>query len=131
MQGHMMGSWSVTPASRDSGNYQTSIFDPEVLRAVCGDNPEIINRLLGRFAEVLERDIRELDSAVIRRSVVDLRHQAHRILGSALSVGAHELASAIEQVGLAARTKDWDAITEELAFLRAAVIRLRPVLLPG
>ena len=127
MEGHMMGSGSVMPAS-DVGTYQTGIFDPDVLRSVCGDNPEIINRLLGRFVQILERDIRELDSAAIRRSIVDVRHQAHRILGSALSVGAHDLAAAIEQVGLAARSKNWDTIAEELQGLRAAVTRLKPLL---
>lgn len=128
MEGHLMGSGSLMPASKDPGTYQTEIFDPDVLRSVCGDNPEIINRLLGRFAQILERDIRELDSAEIRRSIVDVRHQAHRILGSALSVGAHDLAAAIEQVGLAARSKNWDTIAEELQALRAAVTRLKPLL---
>lgn len=128
MHGHSMGSWSVTPASSDPGTCQTRIFDPEVLRAVCGDNPEVINRLLGRFAQILERDLRELESAVVRRSVVDVRHQAHRILGSALSVGAHELAAAIEQVGIAARGKDWDTVGEEFSSLRVAVQRLKPLL---
>ncbi len=128
MEGHVMGSWSLTPVSNGSGGRQTRVFDPEVLRSVCGDNPEIINRLLGRFAQFLERDVRELDSAIVRRSIVDVRHQAHRILGSALSVGAQELAAAIEQVGIAARNKDWDAVTAEFQELQDAVSRLRTML---
>lgn len=128
MEGHVMGSWSLTSASKVPESRDPRVFDADVLRSVCGDNPEIINRLLGRFAQFLERDVRELDSAIVRRSFVDVRHQAHRILGSALSVGAQELAEAIEQVGIAARHKDWDRVAAEFKALQGAVSRLRSLL---
>jgi len=129
MDGQMMAALNVMPASPGLAAPQPEIFDPEVLRSICGDNAEVINRLLGRFIQVLDSDVRDLEGAVCRRSVVDVRHQAHRILGSALSVGAHELAAVIEHIGVVARRKEWDVVTDEVQSLNAAVSRLR-VLLP-
>jgi HPt (histidine-containing phosphotransfer) domain-containing protein len=128
MEAQDTGSWSVAHACDDLGTEPTGFFDPGVLKSICGDNPEIINRLIGRFLNALERDLREIESAVIRRSSVDVRYQAHRILGAALSVGATELAGAVEHVGVAARGGDWDALGEEMGVLKAAAKRLRCLL---
>ena len=131
MEGQVMGALNVMPASQGHGSCQQPIYDREVLRSICGDNPEVINRLLGRFIQVLDSDVRELEAAVFRRSVVDVRHQAHRILGSALSVGANELATVTEHMGVVARRKEWDRVIDEVQALHAAVSRLRTLLLQG
>lgn len=102
-----------------------TIYDPEILKSVCGDNPEVIERLLRCFDQVLSRDLRELESAVIRRSAVDIRYLAHRIIGAASSVGATELAEAVQRIGVSIRAKDWSSMSADLQDLGSAADRLK------
>ena len=101
------------------------VYDPDILKSVCGDNPEVIERLLRCFDQVLVRDLRELESAIIRRNTVDIRYQAHRIMDAASSVGAAELAEAVKRIGVSIRTKDWSSMSADLQDVGSAADRLK------
>jgi len=125
MEARDMGYHSPQPGPDDRTTDAPRIYDPEVLKAVCGDNPDVIAQLLRRFEQVLDRDLRELESAIVRRSAVDVRHQAHQMVGTARSVGASEVAAAVERLGVSIRAKDWDQLRTKFRDLNAAVDRLK------
>jgi HPt (histidine-containing phosphotransfer) domain-containing protein len=131
MESRPMEAHDVMPASSGHTAPHARIFDPGVLRSILGDNPEVVARLLGRYFEALDNDVADLEAAILRRRLVDLRYRAHRILGAALSVGAQELVEVIEQLGKVARGRDWGKTADELRALHAAISRLRMLLRQG
>ena len=93
------------------GPFSESFFpvDRSVLADQVGDDPEILEEMYRQFLMVHQDDLALLEAALSRRERDALRRAAHRIKGSAASVGARFLAEAggeLERRGQEAREEE-------------------------
>jgi two-component system sensor histidine kinase EvgS len=88
-----------------------------MLALISGGDPETESRLLADFTRAQAADLAAAGQAAARRNFAEVRRLAHRMLGAAQSLGAHDLVQACRALDDAARSEDGptlDADVEEL-----------------
>ncbi|WP_424811174.1 PAS-domain containing protein [Roseococcus sp. YIM B11640] len=121
-----LGRW--LPGLSGAGHGGT-LFDPEALRSLFGQDPDRLSAILENFARNAEQELTKLQAAQQADVVVEL---AHRLKGSARMVGARLLAEQAQGVELAARAGGLgaaQAAASQLPSLLAETLRVaRPAL---
>jgi signal transduction histidine kinase/DNA-binding response OmpR family regulator len=99
---------------------QQSPLETRHLREVIGDDVDAMQALLAQFVEVNSRLIDTIAAEVATAELQSIRERAHRLLGSARTVGAVPLARCAEELEAAARAGDRHLCTETVLRLRSA-----------
>ncbi|MDQ8170888.1 MAG: Hpt domain-containing protein, partial [Gemmatimonadota bacterium] len=106
----------------------TPVFDPAVLQAVTGDDPEFLQELAEEFARSAARARAELMTAIAAQDLSAVAEVAHRFKSAAGQVGAHgaqELSAALERLG---RTTTGGGGDDAWVAVRALADELFPLL---
>ncbi len=101
----------------------TAIIDRTVLdeiRALAGPDDDLIGEVIGVFLADGPGQVRSVDEALASRDAAAIQRAAHRLKGSALGVGAGQLATLVGEVELAARGRDVERAISAGAGLDAA-----------
>jgi HPt (histidine-containing phosphotransfer) domain-containing protein len=109
----------------------TAIIDRSVLeelRALGGPGDDFLSEVIGVFAAEAPGQIRNVNEALASRDAAATQRAAHQLKGSALGVGARELAALGAAVELAARAGDLERATSGAAGLDAAFAAARAAL---
>jgi HPt (histidine-containing phosphotransfer) domain-containing protein len=114
----------------------TAIIDRSVLdelRALGAPGDDLLSEVIGVFLAEGPGQVRNVDEALTSRDASAIQRAAHQLKGSALGVGAGQLAAAAGAVELAARAGDTDRAISSAAGLgaafdatRGALTRLNP-----
>jgi HPt (histidine-containing phosphotransfer) domain-containing protein len=88
------------------------VIDPDVLRAVVGDDPAMIREIVADFVPAAQSGIAEILAAVASAVPERVRMASHKLKGSSGLVGARELAEVCAQLEAAGRVGNWDLIGE-------------------
>ena len=120
----------ATDASAAAGTPAPSlpVFDPAVLEAVTGDDPEFLQELAEEFARSASRARAELQAALDARDLGAVAEVSHRFKSAAGQVGARgaqELSAALERLG---RTTTGAGEDAGWAQVRALADELLPLL---
>ncbi len=94
------------------------------LHEVIGDDPAALCALLEQFVCVNDGLVDEIASAIAAGELPRARERAHRLLGSARTVGAMPLARCVEDLEATMRSADACRCEEIIARLRSAYRRL-------
>jgi signal transduction histidine kinase/CheY-like chemotaxis protein/HPt (histidine-containing phosphotransfer) domain-containing protein len=95
---------------------------PDQARAT-GANLLFDRELLEDFLQSTRHDLLELDAALVRGDCEAIAHEAHRIKGACLLIGAATLATVAERIESAARARIFTAIDADITELKAEVFR--------
>jgi HPt (histidine-containing phosphotransfer) domain-containing protein len=109
----------------------TAIIDRSVLdeiRALGGPGDDLLSEVIGVFLAEAPGQVRSVNEALAARDTAAIQRAAHRLKGSALGVGARQLAALVAAVELAARTGDVERATSDAAGLDAAIDATRVAL---
>jgi two-component system, sensor histidine kinase and response regulator len=109
----------------------TAIIDRSVLdeiRALGGPGDDLLSEVIGVFLAEAPGQVRGVNEALAARDTAAIQRAAHRLKGSALGVGARQLAALVAAVELAARTGDVERATSDAAGLDAAIDATRVAL---
>jgi HPt (histidine-containing phosphotransfer) domain-containing protein len=101
----------------------TAIIDRSVLeeiRALGGPDDDLVGEVIGVFLADGPGQIKSVDEALASRDAAAIQRAAHRLKGSALGVGAGQLATLVGAIELAARGGDVDRAAACAAGLGAA-----------
>lgn len=82
----------------------TAVLDLEDLKARCLGNMDLVERVLSKMSDQLDRDLEHVDRALQAGDAAEVAQFAHRIKGVAASVAARSLfdaAAAVEEQALA------------------------------
>jgi signal transduction histidine kinase/DNA-binding NarL/FixJ family response regulator len=121
---------ATTAATAAAGTPAPSVpvFDPAVLEAVTGDDPEFLQELAEEFARSASRARDELQAALDARDLGAVAEVSHRFKSAAGQVGARsaqELSAALERLG---RTTTAEGDDAGWAQVRALADELLPLL---
>lgn len=95
------------------------VFDVGVLRALVGDDPDLLDELLADYLAGARRQRLALRDACAIRAFTDARMLAHNLKSSSRSVGALALGAACQGLENAALGCDADAVVEWMGKLVA------------
>jgi signal transduction histidine kinase/CheY-like chemotaxis protein len=109
---------------RDEAANDESPLEIGHLREVIGDDAAALQALLEQFVAVNAGLVDEIAAAIAAADPLLARERAHRLLGSARTVGAMPLARCAEDLEAAARTGDVRRCEEVVTRLRSAYRRL-------
>jgi two-component system sensor histidine kinase/response regulator len=101
----------------------TAIIDRSVLdelRALGNPGDDLLGEVIGVFLVEGPGEVRSVNEALASSDVAAIQRAAHRLKGSALGVGARQLAAVVAEVELAARAGDLERATSGAAGLGAA-----------
>ena len=101
----------------------TAIIDRSVLdelRALGGPGDDLLGEVIGVFLAEGPGQVRSVGEALASRDATMIQRAAHRLKGSALGVGARQLAALAGEVEVAARAGDVGRATSSAAGLDAA-----------
>jgi len=101
----------------------TPIIDRSVLdeiRALSGPGDDLLGEVIGVFLAEGPGQVRSVGEAMASRDATTIQRAAHRLKGSALGVGARQLAALVGEVELAARAGDVERAMSAAADLDAA-----------
>lgn len=101
----------------------TAIIDRSVLdeiRALGGPGDDLLREVIGVFLAEGPVQVRSVNEALASRDAAAIQRAAHRLKGSALGVGAGQLAALVAAVELAARAGDVERATSDATGLDAA-----------
>ena len=101
----------------------TPIIDRSVLdelRALGSPGDDLLAEVIGVFLAEGPGQVRSVNDALASRDAAAIQRAAHRLKGSALGLGARQLAALVGEVELAARAGDAERATSAAAGLDAA-----------
>jgi len=84
--------------------------NPQVMRKVVGDDPEMIRVLIGEFLPGARSGIAEIAEAVGSGLADRVRASSHKLKGACAMVGARHLIEICVQLEAAARAEEWTQI---------------------
>jgi HPt (histidine-containing phosphotransfer) domain-containing protein len=82
-------------------------IDRNVMRAVMGDDPELIQELAGEFLPGAREGIAEIVAAFDRKAADAVRASSHKLKGACALVGAKQLIALCVALEGAAKAGDW------------------------
>jgi two-component system sensor histidine kinase EvgS len=85
-------------------------IDPEILRRVVGNDPEMFCEVLEDFVWHAQSEIAAIRVAVASEDAEQMKIPTHRLKGSASLVGAAQLVDACTQIETAVEANDWSMI---------------------
>ncbi len=85
-------------------------IDPEVLRAVLGDDPEMAREVVEDFVPAALSGIAEIRAAVDKALPEQVKMASHKLKGASFLVGARQLAEICAELEAAGRLGDWRQI---------------------
>ena len=91
--------------------------NPQVMRRVVGDDPEMIRVLIAEFLPGARSGIAEIGEAVGSGLADRVRATSHKLKGACAMVGARHLIDICVQLEAAARAEEWRRIAELFAEL--------------
>jgi HPt (histidine-containing phosphotransfer) domain-containing protein len=106
-----------------SGNSVKPIDPSKLLDELCGQ-PELITRLLHTFQAETQKDIDLLDSAIAARDSASVTILAHRLKGSAATVGAESLKFRAAQIEGHGRRGELELVSDQMPGLHTEFERL-------
>ena len=80
------------------------------MRAIVGDDPEIIRELVQEFVPAARSDIAEIHAAVGCAQAERVRSASHKLKGSSGLVGARRMVEVCGKLEAAGNLEDWPAI---------------------
>ncbi|HEN5323330.1 TPA: Hpt domain-containing protein, partial [Klebsiella pneumoniae] len=94
-------------AAEDSGlEEEKGLPDEAHLLKQCADDPELVEELLGLFAEGLDAATSALTHAIDANDRETLRRTAHKLRGEAVTLGFQRLAGVLQQLESQATSPD-------------------------
>ncbi len=109
--------------------HDPSVFDPEALASLIGDDPELVQELVVLFSDEAPRLLTAIRNAVAAADAHAVAHAAHTLKGSAANLGApmtSEAAMALEIMGrsgdLGPAAVACERLETELARLHEALV---------
>jgi HPt (histidine-containing phosphotransfer) domain-containing protein len=100
----------------------------EELRALGSPGDDLLGEVIGVFLAEGPGGVRSIKEALASRDAGAVQRAAHRLKGSALGVGAGQLAALVAEVELAARAGDVERAASGAAGLDAAFEAVRAAL---
>ena len=91
--------------------------NPQIMRKVVGDDPEMIRVLIAEFLPGARSGIAEIGEAVGSGLADRVRASSHKLKGACAMVGARHLIEICVQLEAAARAEEWRRIEELFAEL--------------
>jgi len=104
-------------AAADPGSSGSEVVNYQELVQRCLGNLALAERLLAKFQDRFEADLKELEKLVLARRGGEVAQVAHRMKGAAASMSAsrlRELAARIEALGRADHNEDAISCLEQL-----------------
>jgi HPt (histidine-containing phosphotransfer) domain-containing protein len=99
-------------------------LNPNKLLDELRDQPELITRLLHVFATETEKDINNLAAAIAELDSARVKNIAHRLKGSAATVGAEPLRAEAERIEGYGNQGQLQQASDRMLFLHAELRRL-------
>lgn len=118
---------SETPSLAVSNAAETEASDPVdlvVLQEQVGDDPQLLQMMLGQFVQTNREDIAALSAALAAADAAQIRKYAHRIKGAAALIGANELAGLAQQLEHDSSNRDLSQIASLWPQLQQALARV-------
>lgn len=107
------------PAEDDGVSDGAAILDLSELKALFGDDTEVLNQLLQEFVASLDAGISEMLSGFDAEDYERVRAEAHKLKSSARTVGAHTLADLCFELEMAGKAKAGQALQAHLGSLQS------------
>ncbi len=89
--------------------------NPNALKEIVGDDPDIVAEFLGDFVLTAREAIADIDAAYRKHSEQDIGAFAHKLKSAARTVGADGLADLCQELERAGQAGDWAAIGASVA----------------
>jgi HPt (histidine-containing phosphotransfer) domain-containing protein len=106
-------------------------LDRDELLARCLGRIDLVERILQRFHNALDEDVKRLEEAVRGERADEVALVAHRIKGASLAVSAHALTACARSLEECASEGRWDDIPVQVERLKSEGSRCRdPRFLP-
>ena len=102
----------------------TAIIDRSVLdelRSLAGPDDDLVTEVIGVFLAEAPGQVRSVNEALASRNAAAIQRAAHGLKGSALGIGARQLAAIVAAVETAARAGDTERAISAAAALDAAL----------
>ena len=87
-------------------------IDPDVLRAIIGDDPEMVREAVEDFLPAAQSGIAEIRAAVDSAVPERVKTASHKLKGSSCLVGAQQLAEVCAQLEAAGQQGNWGLIQQ-------------------
>ena len=87
-----------------------SCIDPDILRRVVGNDPELLREVLEDFVRHAQSQITSIHAAFADQDAEQMKIPIHRLKGSASLVGAYQVVDACAQIEAAAGANNWSMI---------------------
>ena len=84
-----------------------SCIDPDILRRVVGNDPELLREVLEDFVRHAQSQITSIHAAFADQDAEQMKIPAHRLKGSASLVGAYQVVEACTQLEAMVGASDW------------------------
>jgi CheY-like chemotaxis protein/HPt (histidine-containing phosphotransfer) domain-containing protein len=104
---HLAGTETTEAAAKEPG--LATLWDPEALRQLFGEDEARLARLLGSFRDGVRRDAAAVITALAAGDLKAAGDAAHRLKGAARMAGARRLAELMAEVEAAAKDGDAEA----------------------
>jgi HPt (histidine-containing phosphotransfer) domain-containing protein len=88
------------------------VLDPDVMRAMAGDDPAVIRVMMEEFVPAAQSDIAEIRAAVDGAEAERVRMISHKLKGSSGLVGARQLVEICRELEAAGILGNWQRIGE-------------------
>ncbi|MEM7403976.1 MAG: response regulator [Pseudomonadota bacterium] len=108
----------------DEATYDGNAIDESVLLELLDNDHEAFRSMLSDFDKPMHSALADIHIACKGREPELVRRAAHKLLGSARSFGAYELADCCERLQDNARALDWDTLETNFEALQRAVRRV-------
>jgi len=87
-------------------------IDPEVLRAVVGDDPQMVREVVEDFVPAAHSGAAAIKAAVGSADPLQVKLASHKLKGSSLLVGARRLGDFCARLEQAGQNGDWQTIRQ-------------------
>ena len=119
-----------TPATPSQKSVEWGLgVDSKTLLDLCGGNAASAQEILNDFIAATKADLLEMQDGLRKKDKPCVVRQAHRIKGSAATIGARDLADRATKLEAYARTEnaEWEAMQKHLAGIQEALKALETV----
>ncbi len=94
-----------------------AVVDPEALKALLGDDEEMIREVMQDFIAPSAEIVEEIKAAFAAGSAEGLKQSAHKLKSAARSIGANELADLSLELETAGKANDLQSVQDQVAAL--------------
>jgi two-component system sensor histidine kinase/response regulator len=117
----------AAPAGKDGASQSQQIVDAATLLASCGENPQLLRKMIASFETHAMRQLEEVGQAISAGDAEALAERAHKLVGlvSAFSTVCAREVARLEEMGL---NSDLAGAAEQYRIAREAMERLVPLL---